>query len=133
MGKNRRILTNPPTSHEDFDMFLTCDNVKGIIEARRKLAKREYWEFGLKYWGKIRICEIEDIPIETTTHYLIHPHKPYVRKVFEEIDWVKYVTNMGAPNLGGKSIIVKAYSEYMECAGKSLQEEYSIGLEIFLK
>ena len=132
LGKNKRILTNPPTSHEDFDMFLTCDNVKGRIEARRKLAKREYWEFGLKYWGKIRICEIEDIPNETTTHYLIHSHKSYVREVFEGIDWGKYVTNMGAPNLGGKSIIVKAYSEYVKHMEKPLCEEYSTGLEKFM-
>ncbi len=114
LGKNRRILTNPPTSHEDFDMFLTCDNVKGRIEARRKLAEKEYWEFGFKYWGKIGVCEIEDIPVMTTTHYLIHPHNPYVREVFEKINWTKYVTNMGAPNLGGKSIIVEAYSEYIK-------------------
>tara|TARA_Y100000034_G_scaffold109526_1_gene140910 strand:+ start:307 stop:1266 length:960 start_codon:yes stop_codon:yes gene_type:complete len=114
LGKNKRILTNPPTSHKDFDMFLTCDNVAGRKEARRKLEKKEYWEFGLKYWGKIGVCEIKDIPVKTTTHYLIHSHRPYVREVFEKINWTKYVTNMGAPNVGGKSIIVKAYSEQLE-------------------
>ncbi len=114
LGKNLRILKVPPTKHEDFDMFLTCDNVGGRPEARRKLAEKEYWEFGLKYWGKIGVCEIDDIPLETTTHYLIHPYKSYVREIFENIDWSKYVTNMGAPNIGGKSIIIKAYSEYIE-------------------
>ena len=133
LGENKRILINPPTSHEDFDIFLTCDNVEGRIEARKQLAEREYWEFGLKYWGKIGICEIEDIPIETTTHYLIHPHKPYVREVFEIIDWRKYVTNMGAPNLGGKSIIIKAYIEHIDCVEKSLLENIPSGLENFLK
>ena len=122
LGKDKRILTNPPTSHEDFDMFLTCDNVKGRPEARRKLAEGEYWKFGLKYWGDIRVCEIKDIPIETTTHYLIHPYKPYVREVFEKIDWTKYVTNMGAPNVGGKSIIVKAYKEYVDFVKKNYDD-----------
>ena len=31
--------------------------------------------------------------------------------IFEQIDWKKYVTNMGAPNVGGKSLVVKAYSD----------------------
>ena len=113
LGKNLRILKIPPTKHEDFDMFLTCYNVVGRPEARRKLKNKEYWEFGLKYWGKIGVCEIDDIPVETTTHYLIHPHKNHVRKIFENIDWAKYVTNMGAPNIGGKSIIIKAYTDYL--------------------
>ena len=52
--------------------------------------------------------------MNTTTHYLIHPFKDYVRDVFEKIDWSKYVTNMGAPNVGGKSIVVKAYMEKLK-------------------
>ena len=114
LGENLRILKAPPTKHEDFDMFLTCDNVAGRPEARRKLKNKEYWEFGLKYWGNIGVCEIDDIPIDTTTHYLIHPYKNYVREIFENIDWSKYVTNMGASNVGGKSIIIKAYTDYLE-------------------
>ena len=114
LGESIRIMKSPPTAHPDFDMFLTCDNVIGRPEARRKLEAKEYWKFGLKYWGKIGVCEIDDIPVETTTHYLIHPHKDHVRKIFEDIDWSKYVTNMGAPNVGGKSIIVKAYSDYLK-------------------
>ena len=114
LGKNLRIKKNPPTQHPDFDMFLTCDNVVGRPEARRKLKEKVYWKFGLKYWGKIEVHEIDNIPIETTTHYLIHPHKDHVRGVFENIDWAKYVTNMGAPNVGGKSIIVRAYTDYVK-------------------
>jgi hypothetical protein len=34
-----------------------------------------------------------------------------VRDVFEQIDWKKYVSNMGAPNVGGKSLVVKAYED----------------------
>jgi len=34
-----------------------------------------------------------------------------VRSIFEQIDWGKYVSNMGAPNVGGKSLIVKAYED----------------------
>jgi predicted RNA methylase len=114
LSKNLRILKAPPTSHPDFDMFLTCDNVAGRPDARKKLKNKEYWKFGLKYWGKIEVHEIQDIPVNTTTHYLIHPFKDYVRDVFEKIDWSKYVTNMGAPNVGGKSIVVKAYMEKLK-------------------
>ena len=32
----------------------------------------------------------------------------------KNIDWAKYVTNMGAPNVGGKSIIVRAYTDYVK-------------------
>ena len=39
------------------------------------------------------------------------PKKTYVRDILEKIDWSKYVTNMGAPNVGGKSIIIKAYTD----------------------
>ena len=130
LGKNKRILSNPPTSHEDFDMFLTCDNVSGRKDARQKLERGEYWEFGFKYWGKLGVCDIEDIPIDTTTHYLIHPHKSYVRKVFESIDWYEYVTNMGAPNLGGKSLLIRAYNEYIQ--EHNLSERFSVGLDVFL-
>jgi len=111
LGKDMRIYSVPPTTHEDFDFFLTCDNVTRRPIVREQLKNKEYWEFGLKYWGNIGICEIDDIPTDTTTHYLFAPKKPYVRKVLENIDWNKYVTNMGAPNVGGKSIIVKAYTE----------------------
>jgi len=111
VGKDLRITKIPPTSHEDFDIFLTCDNVARRPIVREQLKNKEYWKFGLKYWGKIHVCDIDDIPIETTTHYLFAPNKPYVRDVLEKIDWSKYVTNMGAPNVGGKSIIIKAYTE----------------------
>ena len=108
LGKNIRFLKSPPTNHEDFDMFLTCDNVKGRIDARYKLENKIYWDFGLKYWGKIGICNINDIAVDTTTHYLIKSNKPFVRDIFEKINWTDYITNMGAPNMGGKSLLVKA-------------------------
>lgn len=108
---NLRILTRPPTRHEDFEMFLTCDNVPKLPQVREQLRNKEYWDFALKYWGKIGICEINDVPVNTTTHYLFKPKKTYVRTIFENIDWSKYVTNMGAPNVGGKSLVVKAYSD----------------------
>ena len=111
LGKSLRFTKSPPTKHEDFDMFLTCDNVKGREDARDKLRNKQYWEFGLKYWGKISVCDIDDIPINTTTHYLIKSNKPFVRKIFENINWKNYITNMGAPNMGGKSLLVKAYEE----------------------
>lgn len=109
--ENLRILTRPPTRHEDFEMFLTCDNVPKLPQVREQLRNKEYWDFALKYWGKIGVCEIEDVPVNTTTHYLFKPKKTYVRTIFENIDWSRYVTNMGAPNVGGKSLIVKAYSD----------------------
>jgi hypothetical protein len=34
-----------------------------------------------------------------------------VTNIFEQIDWSKYVSNMGAPNVGGKSLVIKAYTE----------------------
>jgi hypothetical protein len=111
MGKNLRITKIPPTKHEDFDLFLTCDNVARRPIVREQLKNKEYWQFGLKYWGNIGICEIDDIPVDTTTHYLFNAHKPYVREILEKIDWYEYVTNMGAPNVGGKSIIIKAYTD----------------------
>jgi len=111
LGKNLRILKNPPTQHPDFDMFLTCDKVTRTIQVREQLIKKEYWEFGLKYWGKIQVCNIEDVPTDTTTHFLFVAKKPYVRELLEQIEWSKYVSNMGAPNIGGKSILVKAYSD----------------------
>lgn len=109
--ENLRILTRPPTRHEDFEMFLTCDNVPKLPQVREQLKNKEYWDFALKYWGKIGVCEIEDVPVNTTTHYLFKPKKTYVRTIFENIDWSKYVTNMGAPNVGGKSLVVKAYCD----------------------
>ena len=111
MGEDLRIREIPPTKHEDFDFFLTCDNVARRPIVREQLKNKEYWQFGLKYWGKIGICEIDDIPVETTTHYLFNARKPYVRDILEKINWNEYVTNMGAPNVGGKSIIIKAYTE----------------------
>lgn len=117
LGINLRITSIPPTSHPDFDFFLTCDNVKKRPAVREQLRKKEYWEFGLKYWGKIHVCNIEDIPVNTTTHYVFAPKKPYVRTVLENIDWSKYVTNMGAPNVGGKSIIIRAYTDAIHALG----------------
>ena len=111
MGEDLRIRKIPPTKHDDFDFFLTCDNVARRPIVREQLKNKEYWQFGLKYWGKIGICEMEDIPVETTTHYLFNAHKPYVREILEKINWSDYVTNMGAPNVGGKSIIIKAYTD----------------------
>ena len=111
LGKNLRIQKAPPTSHPDFDMFLTCDNVARTSIVREQLEKKEYWEFALKYWGKIQVCEMEDVPVNTTTHFLFVAKKPYVRELLEQIDWTKYISNMGAPNIGGKSVLVKAYSD----------------------
>ena len=108
---NLRITTRPPTRHDDFEMFLTCDNVPKLPQVREQLKNREYWDFALKYWGKIGICEIDQVSPNTTTHYLFKPKKTYVRSIFEQIDWSKYVTNMGAPNVGGKSLVVKAYCD----------------------
>jgi hypothetical protein len=111
LGKNMRILKAPKTKHEDFDLFLTCDNVPRKKQAMEQLSNGTYWEFGLKYWGKIGIQEIKDIPKNTTTHFLFHCHKPYVRKIIEQIDWTPYILNMGAPNIGGKSILIQAYDD----------------------
>lgn len=113
-GENLRILKKPPTSHPDFDMFLTCDNVPSAKSAFEKLKNREYWEFGIKYWGKIGVNELEDIPLNTTTHYLIKPNKDYVRHIFESVCWDDFIYNMGAPNVGGKSTLVSAYIETKE-------------------
>lgn len=111
LGVNLRILSSPATHHEDFDMFLTCDNVSRLKEVRQQLNDKVYWQFALKYWGNIHVCNIEDVPVNTTTHYVFASKKPYVRNIFEQIDWTNYVTNMGAPNVGGKSIVVKAYCD----------------------
>ncbi len=107
--KNLRITKRPPTEHEDFEMFLTCDNVPRLEEVREQIRNKEYWDFALKYWGNIRVCDFDEVPYDTTTHYLFKSHKPYVREVLENINWNSYVTNMGAPNVGGKSLVVKAY------------------------
>jgi len=106
-----RIRTRPPTKHDDFEMFLTCDNVPKLPLVREQIKNQEYWEFGLKYWGQIRVCDYNEITPETTTHYLFKSNKPYVREIFEQIEWSRYVSNMGAPNVGGKSLVIKAYTE----------------------
>lgn len=108
---NLRILNRPTTKHDDFDMFLTCDNVPKLPLIREQIRNNEYWEFALKYWGNIHVCDMSEVPSTTTTHYLFKAHKPYVRYVFENVNWKKYVSNMGAPNVGGKSLVVKAYKE----------------------
>ena len=108
---NLRILERPATSHPDFDMFLTCDKVPGAGAAFEKLKNKEYWDFGIKYWGKIGLHEIDNIPLNTTTHFLIKCNNNYCREVFEKIKWEDFVFNMGAPNIGGKSVLVKAYDE----------------------
>ena len=92
-------------------MFLTCDNVPGLPAVREQIKNREYWDFALKYWGKIGVCDLNTVPIETTTHYLFKARKDYVRSIFEQIDWSEYVSNMGAPNVGGKSLVVRAYND----------------------
>ncbi len=109
--KNLRITQRPATKHPDFDMFLTCDNVPKLPAIREQIKNQEYWEFALKYWGKIGVCEFADVPVDTTTHYLFKSNEEYVRDVFETIEWSRYVSNMGAPNVGGKSLVVKAYTE----------------------
>jgi hypothetical protein len=106
-----RIRNRPPTKHDDFDMFLTCDNVPKLPEVREQIKNQEYWEFALKYWGQIRVCNFNEVPSNTTTHYLFKSKKPYVRDIFEQIDWSRYVSNMGAPNVGGKSLVVQAYTD----------------------
>jgi hypothetical protein len=106
-----RIRERPPTKHNDFEMFLTCDNVPKLPTIREQIKNQEYWDFALKYWGQIRVCEFSDVPPETTTHYLIKSNKDYVRSIFEQIDWKNYVSNMGAPNVGGKSLLIKAYTD----------------------
>lgn len=111
LGVNLRILKKPDTKHEDFDVFLTCDKVPKTEFVRNQIKNNEYWDFGIKYWGKISICDIENVPHSTTTHYVISSKKPYVRQIFEQIDWSRYISNMGAPNIGGKSIIIKAYND----------------------
>lgn len=109
--KNLRIIERPPTKHNDFEMFLTCDNVPKLPEVREQIRNQEYWEFALKYWGQIRVCNFDEVSPETTTHYLFKSNKEYVRSIFEQIDWSKYVSNMGAPNVGGKSLVIKAYND----------------------
>jgi len=111
LGEDKRIRNRPPTKHQDFEMFLTCDNVPKLPAIREQIKNREYWDFALKYWGKIGVCDFNTVPVETTTHYLFKAKKDYVRSIFEQIDWSRYVSNMGAPNVGGKSLVVKAYSE----------------------
>ncbi len=111
LGTNIRIMQRPPTSHEDFDMFLTCDGVARRNEVREQLTNREYWEFGIKYWGDIRIDEIDTIDPMTTTHFVIKANKPYVRKVFESIDWDQYMRYMGARHIGSKATLVQAYTD----------------------
>jgi len=109
--ENLRITQRPPTKHKDFDMFLTCDNVPKLPQVREQIRNQEYWEFALKYWGQIRVCDFNEVSPDTTTHYLFKSKKDYVRSIFEKIDWSQYVSNMGAPNVGGKSLVVKAYTD----------------------
>ena len=109
--ENLRITQRPPTKHKDFDMFLTCDNVPKLPQVREQIRNQEYWEFALKYWGQIRVCDFNEVSPDTTTHYLFKSKKEYVRSIFEKIDWSQYVSNMGAPNVGGKSLVVKAYTD----------------------
>jgi len=111
LAQNIRITERPPTKHNDFEMFLTCDNVPKLPSVREQIKNQEYWDFALKYWGNIHICEFKDVSPDTTTHYLFKANKNYVRSIFESIDWKKYVSNMGAPNVGGKSLVVKAYMD----------------------
>ena len=111
LGKDIRIIERPPTKHQDFEMFLTCDNVPGLSAVREQIKNKEYWDFALKYWGKIGVCDFDTVDPKTTTHYLFKAKKDYVRDIFEQIDWSKYVSNMGAPNVGGKSLVVRAYSD----------------------
>ena len=92
-------------------MFLTCDNVPKLPVVREQIKNKEYWDFALKYWGKIGVCDFETVDPKTTTHYLFKARKDYVRSIFEQIDWSKYVSNMGAPNVGGKSLVVRAYND----------------------
>ena len=108
-----RMRKRPPTKHVDFDMFLTGDNVPSRPLVQEQIRNNEYWDFAIKYWGNISICEIKDVPVESTSHFLIKSYKPYVRDMMEIIvkDWKKYVTAMGAPNLGGKSNLIKMYEE----------------------
>ncbi len=114
---NKRITKRPPTSHDDFEMFLTCDNVPRLPEVRKQIKKREYWDFAIKYWGNIHVCELDEVDPETTTHYLIKTDNKFVRNVFENINWKDYVSNMGAPNMGGKSTLIKAYVETKQKLG----------------
>ena len=111
LGKDIRIRERPPTKHSDFEMFLTCDNVPRLPEVREQIKNKEYWDFALKYWGKIAVCDFDTVDPKTTTHYLFKARKDYVRDIFEQIDWSKYVSNMGAANVGGKSLVVKAYND----------------------
>ena len=105
LGKNRRFLKSPPTTHPDFDLFLTCDNVAGREVMRNQLQSKTYWDFGLKCWGKLGVCNIEDVPVNSTVHCVFHSRNPNVRHIMEKVDWNSYVSNMGAPGIGGKSTI----------------------------
>ena len=62
---------------------------------------------------------------ETTTHYLFKSNKNYVRTIFEQIEWKDYVSNMGAPNVGGKSLVVKAYSETKNKLKIKIRQSYN--------
>ena len=70
LGKDIRIRERPPTKHQDFEMFLTCDNVPGLPIVREQIKNKEYWDFALKYWGKIAVCDFDTVDPKTTTHYL---------------------------------------------------------------
>ena len=106
--ENLRITQRPPTKHKDFDMFLTCDNVPKLPEVREQIRNQEYWEFALKYWGQIRVCDFNEVSPDTTTHYLFKSKKDYVRSIFEKIDWSKYT----CINRIGKTIRSRSYYCY---------------------
>ena len=87
-------------------MFLNYSKV------REQIKNQEYWEFALKYWGQIRVCDYSEVPEDTTTHYLFKANQPYVRDIFESIDWSKYVSNQWVLQmLVFKSLVIKAYKE----------------------
>ena len=66
----------------------------------------------LSIGGKIAVCDFDTVDPKTTDNYLFKARKDYVRdRLFEQIDWSKYVSNMGAANVGGKSLVVKAYND----------------------
>ena len=67
---------------------------------------------GHKYYpATAEFCEKWD-QISFDPNYKSLPLKefePYVRKIFESVDWKKYTHNMGAENIGGKSNLIRVY------------------------
>lgn len=70
--KNLRITKRPPTEHEDFEMFLTCDNVPRLEEVREQIRNKEYWDFAIKYWGNIRVCDFDEVPYGKRVEWYVH-------------------------------------------------------------